>query len=173
MSSLGRPNAEGTYDINSKTGQIIFPDDKTYSFIFDTSSGGIRFSFGGLWYKKLVDVTAISGQYKCGLINVINTCFIIQKGNSLSIDISLVGNRPNAYGTYNANTRSGEITFEDDATYSFIFDINKGKIIWNNDPSSEWYKKLVDVTVISGQYKCGSITYTCWIIQKVIVYLLI
>eukprot|EP01084_Bolivina_argentea_P252358 423570_1 len=146
MSSLGRPNAEGTYDINSKTGEIIFPDDKTYSFMFDTSSGNIQFSFGGLWYKKLVDVTVISGQYKCGSINVINTCFIFQKGNSLSIDMSLVGSRPNAYGTYDANTRSGEITFVDDGTYSFTFDINNGNIIWNNDPNNAWYKQISDVS---------------------------
>eukprot|EP01083_Nonionella_stella_P264510 897217_1 len=142
----GRPNANGTYDANTRSGEITFVDDATYSFIFDINKGNIIWNNdpSSEWYKKLVDVTAISGQYKCGSITY--TCWIIQKGNSLSVDMTLAGGRPNAYGTYDANTRSGEITFVDDGTYSFTFDINNGNIIWNNDPNNAWYKQISDVS---------------------------
>eukprot|EP01084_Bolivina_argentea_P252356 423563_1 len=124
LSGGGRPNAKGTYDANTRSGEITFVDDATYSFIFDINKGKI------IWNNDPSDLL-----------------FILRVGNELEVDMSLSGGgRPNAKGTYDANTRSGEITFVDDGTYSFTFDINNGNIIWNNDPNNAWYKQISDVS---------------------------
>eukprot|EP01084_Bolivina_argentea_P252357 423566_1 len=185
MSHFNQPNGYGTYgtydfqpgigtqrfnDVTARSGLVTFPGDGTYVYSFDTVTDRIIWNNDAnhFWSKKLPDVSDVTGNYFISSNNIylsklkllpFDNIFILRVGNKLEVDMSLAGGRPNANGTYDANTRSGEITFVDDATYSFIFDINKGKIIWNNDPSSEWYKKLVDVGTYDANTRSGEITF--------------
>eukprot|EP01083_Nonionella_stella_P264509 897215_1 len=77
--------------------------------------------------------------------------FIYRNGNKLMVDMSY-SNRPNGYGTYDVNTKSGQITFPGDKTYAFRFDTATDRIIWNADANNFWSKKLPDVSDVTGNY---------------------